>query len=520
MSASPITASHDPIAAEAVEPADSVVARSPWKTTLAASFGLFAAYVPVTAVITALPSIQRGLSASASSLQWVSDALVIPMAALILSAGVFGDVHGRRKVFLAGLIATVVGSIVSMCAPQVEVVWLGNAIMGAGVAAVVPSSLALISHAVTDHRERSRQIAVWATALSAGMGVGALAAGALLQAGSWRWAFVPSLVAGALGLLIGAWGTEDSRSPVPRRLDWPGQLLGIAAVCGLVYGVIEGANSGWSALHSIVAFAVAAGAACLFVVAEKRSTSPMLDLSVFRSRAFTGASVVAVIAMFGLIGLFYVSSLFYGGVQRLDGLQIAYRLATYCGALAIVSMAVGRIMHRFRPQPLMAFGLLVIAAGMAWMVGLDAQSGFLAAAARMIVVGVGFAFVFTPMTAAAVSSVDHHPTGMASAGINAVRQVGGALGPAVFGAILIARETAQLPGALAERGVAAADRSAVLAHVDAHGLNAAAATAGGPATRAFADSLTHAMHVCVLVGAGAMVVAAVVALVLQPRTPR
>lgn len=498
------------VGAAAVDRAEVVDAQGLWRTTLVASFGLLAAYVPVTAVITALPSIQRGLSASASSLQWVSDALVIPMAALILSAGVFGDVHGRRKVFLAGLMATAVGSIVSMSAPRVEVLWLGDAVMGIGAAAVVPSSLALISHAVTDHHERSRHIAVWATALSVGMGVGALAAGALLQAGSWRWAFLPGLVAAALSLLVGAWGAADSRSPVPRHLDWPGQILGTAAVCGLVYGVIEGAGSGWSGPRSILGF----------VVAESRSTSPMLDLAVFRARAFTGASVVAIIAMFGLIGLFYVSSLFYGGVQHLDGLQIAYRLATYCGVLAIASLAVGRIMHRFRPQLLMAFGLLVIAAGMAWMATVDAQSGFLAAAARMIVIAGGFAFVFTPMTAAAVSSVDHHLTGMASAGINAVRQVGGALGPAVFGAILIARQTAHLPGALADHDVDSADRSTIIAHVDAHGINAAAATTVGPATQGFADSLTYAMHVCVLVGAGAMVAAAVVALALQPRTPR
>ncbi len=506
------------VGAAAVDRAEVVDAQGPWRTTLVASFGLLAAYVPVTAVITALPSIQRGLSASASSLQWVSDALVIPMAALILSAGVFGDVHGRRKVFLAGLMATAVGSIVSMSALRVEVLWLGDAVMGIGAAAVVPSSLALISHAVTDHHERSRHIAVWATALSVGMGVGALAAGALLQAGSWRWAFLPGLVAAALSLLVGAWGAADSRSPVPRHLDWPGQILGTAAVCGLVYGVIEGAGSGWSGPRSILGFVVAVGGAVLFVVAESRSTSPMLDLAVFRARTFTGASVVAIIAMFGLIGLFYVSSLFYGGVQHLDGLQIAYRLATYCGVLAIASLAVGRIMHRFRPQLLMAFGLLVIAAGMAWMVTVDAQSGFLAAAARMIVIAGGFAFVFTPMTA--VSSVDHHLTGMASAGINAVRQVGGALGPAVFGAILIARQTAHLPGALADHGVATADRSTIIAHVDAHGINAAAAATVGPATQGFADSLTYAMHVCVLVGAGAMVAAAVVALALQPRTPR
>lgn len=132
------------------------------------------------------------------------------------------------------------------------------------------------------------------------MGVGALAAGALLQAGSWRWAFLPGLVAAAMGL-VGAWGAEDSRSAVPRHLDWPGQILGTLAVCGLVYGVIEGADSGWSGPRSVLGFAFAVGGAVLFVVTESRSTSPMLDLTVFRARAFTGASVVAIIAMFGLI---------------------------------------------------------------------------------------------------------------------------------------------------------------------------------------------------------------------------
>lgn len=494
------------------------VTEGAWRTTLIASLGALAAYVPVTAVTTALPSIARSLHTSSSSLQWVSDALVIPMAAFILSAGVFGDVHGRRKVFLAGLTLTAAGSIVGLLAGRVEVLWLADAVLGIGAAAVIPSSLALISHAVHDHHERGRHIAVWATALAVGMAVGAISAGGLLRAaGGWRVAYVPCLVVALVGVIAGLWGVEDSRSPVARHLDWAGQVLGTAAVLGLVYGVIEGASAGWTGSRSIAGFAVAAVAIILFVVAELRSTSPLLDLRIFTSPAFTGACLVAMVAMFGLIGLIYVLSLFLGGVQHLDGLEIAYRLVIYFGFNAVAGLVVGRLMHLIRPRLLMAIGLVVIAGGMAWMTNIDASSGLRSEAARLLVISGGFSLVFTTMTAAAVSSVDHHLAGMASAAINAIRQVGGAFGPAVLGAILAARETAHLKGALAAHGVSSADGSAALAVAHAHGFNAAAAMASGPTAAAFADSATYAMHVCAVVAAVTMVLAAVAALALRPR---
>jgi EmrB/QacA subfamily drug resistance transporter len=457
-----------------------------WGTTVVASLAILASYAPQLATTVALPSIQRGLSASASSLQWVSDLCVIPMAALILSAGVFGDVHGRRKVMLVGLGLNTIGAALALRAPNIQVLWVAEAVMGAAAAGVMPSSLATISHAVRDVHQRARHIAIWATSLIVGMGIGGITAGAALKWGSWRWAFLPCLILAVLALGIAALRAPDSRAPVARHLDWTGQFLGALAVCALIFGVIEGAgSSGWADWRSIGGFAVAAAAFALFVPAELASSSPMFDLRVFRYRAFTGASLVATIAMFGMIGLLFVLALFFGNVQHLDGLQIAVRFAIFCATQIVIGPLAGRLMHRVRAHLLMAVGLVLIAAVMLSLVTTDPGAGLGAEALRLVLIGIGFGLVFAPMTAAAVSAVEHHHIGMASAGINTIRQLGGALGPAVLGAILTAR-TAAYP-----------------------------ATHGHGATQA-ADSLTYGMHVCAVVAAIAMLVAALAVLTLRP----
>jgi len=253
---------------------------------LVARLGILAAYVPVTATTVALPSIRRGLSASASSLQWVSDALVIPMAALVLSAGVIDDVHGRCKVFLGGLALTIVGAMLTLCSPVIGVLWAAEAIMGAGAAAVLPSSLALISHAVRDVREHGRHIAVWTTALVVGIRHGDRFAGRRGGARSGQLAVGLRPLPGVCpdrprGRRCRRTGLPHANGAAP-RLDGAGSRA--LAVCAPIFAVIEGGSSGYANWRSEGGFSVAAIALALFMRAEARSRSPMLDLRLFRPR--------------------------------------------------------------------------------------------------------------------------------------------------------------------------------------------------------------------------------------------
>ena len=490
-----------------------------WLTTLVACLGVVAAYLPFTGTTTALPTMALQLHASTSDLQWVSDLFVIAMAAVLLPAGVLGDVHGRKKVFVAGLGLTLAGSVIGMAAHNVHTLWIAEALMGCGAAALLPSSLALISHAVPDPLARARHIAAWASSLGAGLAIGGISAGVILDHAQWRWIFAPVAGVALVILLVAVLALADSRAPAGRTLDWFGQVLAAIAVAALVYGVIEGGSTGWASAHAVAGFAVAAVAVLGFIPVELNVRSPMLDLALFRSRGFTGAVVVATIGMFALTGSLFVLSLYFGTVQHLSGLDIAWRIAVACVVMIVAGPISGIAMKAVSPVVLMVAGLLITAAALFWSISLDPGTGFGPTAGRVALLGFGLGILFTPMTAAAVSAVSHHQAGMAGAGLNALRQTGGALGPAVLGALLTSRAVSSLPTTLASHGITGPAQARVLNVVQRAGLGGAAAYPYGPragAVRAaFGDALTRAMHLCTLVGAVVLVLAALAALLIE-----
>src|ERR1700760_4299154 len=442
-----------------------------WLTTLVACLGVVVAYLPFTGTTTALPTMAQQLHASTSDLQWVSDLFVIAMAAVLLPAGVIGDVHGRKKVFAAGLGLTLVGSVIGMAAHNVHTLWAAETVMGCGAAALLPSSLALISHAVPDPLARARHIAAWASSLGAGLAIG----GVILGHAQWRWIFAPVAGIAVLILLIALPALADSRALAGRTLDWFGQVLAAVAVAALVYGVIEGGSTSWSSAHAAAGFAVAAVAVLGFIPVELNVRSPMLDLALFRSRGFTGAVVVATIGMFALPGSLFVLSLYFGTVQHLSGLDIAWRIAAACVVMIVAGPIAGIAMKAISPVVLMVAGLLVTAAALLWSVSLDPGTGFRPTAGRVALLGFGLGILFTPMTAAAVSAVSRHQAGMAGAGLNALRQTGGALGPAVLGALLTSRAVSSPPSAPARHGITGPAQASVLNAVQQAGLSGAAA---------------------------------------------
>ncbi|MGW1667128.1 MFS transporter, partial [Streptomyces microflavus] len=399
------------------------------------------------------------------------------------------------------LVLLAAGSATNLTAHSVAQVWVGQALSGAGGAALLTSSLALISHAYPDFRARAKAISAWAAALGLGMSLGPLLSGAILEHASWRWIFAPIVVVCLVGAAVAAVLLEDSHSPHGRAIDVPGQIAAIIAITGLIYGVIEGGTTGWTDGPVLVAFALAILGLAAFIVIEHRSATPMLSLKLFSSRSFTGAGVVTVITMFGLVGIVFSLSLFFGNVQHLSALDIAYRFLLINGLTVVIGPIVGRLMGRIPSGALLTVGLVVTGIGMLTLNSLEPDTGFAALVGPLVVIGVGFAFVMTPITSVAVSSVPHHLAGMAGAGNNTLRQLGGALGPAVLGAVLTNRIVAALPDNLAASGLAPADRKHVTSAVSDEGLSAAghlglAPEATGKALSAVGDSFADALHLC------------------------
>ncbi|WUG37342.1 DHA2 family efflux MFS transporter permease subunit [Streptomyces sp. NBC_00459] len=488
-----------------------------------ACLGVFVAYLPITTVAVSLPAIQRALDTSTAQLSWVQDAFVLPMAAFILTAGLFGDVHGRKKVYQAGLFLSAVGATVALCAHNIQTLWAGQALAGLGSAALLPTTLALISHAVPDFRERGKFIGMWAMALLAALAVGPVIAGVILDHYSWRWIYVLSVPLSLLAMAVATPLLTDSRAPHGRKLDWPGQITAAVAVTALVYGVIEGGADSFTAPKVIAALALGVVALIAFIVAEKRSESPMLDLAVFRSAAFTATALIAMITFLGLIGFFFVLSLYFGMVQQLGTLEAGARLLLVPVAAIVSGAPAGRLMHRVPARWMITAGLLLIAASLLAMTNLAADTSYGSIAWRLIVLGVGLGLVTTPMTATAVASVPHHLAGMASAANNAFRQVGGALGPAVLGALLSTRAVHTLPGHLADAGVSGTQAHTILATAKDGGLGAVAGmnlgSTAGQVYGALGDSLIDGMRLCLVVAAVLVLIAAVCAVTLL-RRPR
>jgi EmrB/QacA subfamily drug resistance transporter len=403
---------------------------------------VFVVYLPITAVSVALVRIGADTGASTSGLQWVSDAYIIPMTALILSAGVFGDIHGRKRVYLIGMAMTALGATVAALAGllsgsnALHALWAGQAIMGAGGGMLLPTTLALIAHAVPDFKERSRFIALWATGLVLGLALGPLLSGAILEGLGWGWIFVPVALA-AVGATIAAARTlPESSSPEGRHLDWPGQFTATIAIVASIFGVIEGGSAGWTSPQALIGLILGGIAFAAFVAVELRVPSPAMRLSLFRSPTFAATSAAAPAALFALVGAIFVLSLFFGRVQGLSPLEIGVRLLFLNGVTVLVNPLVGRLMTRVRPMVVLTAGMVVIAVMLVVLSGLDASTGLGTIAWQLAILGAADALVLSAIPLAAITSVPHELAGMASTTNTVLRQYGGALGPAVLGVIV------------------------------------------------------------------------------------
>lgn len=490
------------------------------RTVLVACAGLFVAFAPITMLSVSLSSIARSTGADTAGLQWVISLLVIPMAALILSFGVLGDLYGRRRVFQAGLLFCALGGSTSFGAgwldgsASLHLLWLGQLISGIGAAAIIPSSLALISAAETDFRKRSRWIGLWAATMVLSLAVGGFIGGAVLEFASWRWIFLVIIPLALIVVVIAQRAMAESSAAQGRRADLAGQALAIVAIVGIVDGVIEGGSAGFGSAHSWLAIAIGLIALGGFIAVELQSDSPMLDMKLFSNPVFAVAAGAAAVAMFAYLGLVFLLSIFLGGAQHLDALTMAERLVFLFLACAIGSQLAGVLIHRLGTGVVLVTGLVVLSLGFVALSSVELHSSLWSVGWRLAVAGFGMGIVLPTVTSAAVNAVPLHQAGMASAGINAIRQFGGALGPAVFGVLLVswANDAAtENISAIADPGdrQRGADLLADFG-VQRGGAMAHGAAPGSPVAEAFGLAQTTALHNTALVGAAIALLVAVV----------
>lgn len=402
---------------------------------------MLVSYLPFSAVNGVLGELGAVTQASSADVQWFADAFALALAAVVLPAGSLSERLGARTVTLAGLGSTGLGGATFALAGSVPadraaaVLWIAQAISGTGGGAVMSASLALITRATSDPLTRRRGIAVWAAALTCGLGAGPFVAAGILAIAPWQLLSLPVLVLAMLTIGFGAWRVVEPAAARRRRVDAVGSVLSTVTICALVYAVIQIGSVGWGQPATLIAIAIAVIGFTAFLRSQRHGEDRMLPLTLFKSRSFTAASIAAGAMLFSIVGTVFTMSLLFAhtGSTTID---IALRLSCLFAANAVASVAAARLQSTLGSTRVLIGGLGLAAIGAASISLAGADGSFGNYAWRMAIFGFGGGLVMATASAVAVSEVPAPLAAVAGAANNALRQVGAALGAAVLGSVL------------------------------------------------------------------------------------
>jgi EmrB/QacA subfamily drug resistance transporter len=411
----------------------------------------FVINVDTTIVNVALPSLVRQLHASDSQLQWVVDAYNLLFAASVLAFGSLSDRFGRKGMLLAGLLLFGLASLAGGLTDDPGQLVFTRALMGLGAAMVFPSTLSLISNVFTERGERARAIGLWGAITGAAIALGPIVGGWLLQAFDWTSVFFAMAPIAALAALLTARNVPSSRDPNAPRTDRAGFAISTAMIGLLVYTIIEAPNQGWGSARTLGGFALTALLAVGFVGWERRTATPMLDVSLFRNPRFSAASASVAISFFALSGFIFVVTQYFQFLKGYGPLSTGLRMLPVATFVAISSIVGARLAVRFGTKLVVASGLLSMAAFYLWVTTASTSTGYATIAAQMIILGTGMGLTSAPATEAIMGVVPKAKAGVGSAVNDATRLLGGTLGVALVGSVYASLYASRLTSALPSR---------------------------------------------------------------------
>ncbi len=396
-----------------------------------------------------LPTLVRKLHATTSELQWIVDAYVLVFGGLMLVSGALADRVGRKRTFLAGLAAFAVGSTWAAFSGTVGVLIAARASMGIGAALIMPSTLSIITNMFADQGERQRALGFWAGTSGAGLALGPIVGGLLLAHFWWGSVFLINVPVALLGLLFAIPLVPDSKDPQATRLDAAGALLSITGLGLLLWAIIEAPVHGWSS--ALVLGAGCGGLALLagFVMWERASAHPLLELRFFTARRFSAAILCNGLLAFGLYGSLFVLTQLLQFQLGYTPLQAGVRVLPAAGAIAVMAPLSTVLVRRLGTKLTVTGGLLIVAAGLWQISGASVATAYGGVVAGMVMLGIGAGLVIPPSTGAVMGSLPAAHTGVGSATNGACMQVSGALGVAVIGSLLSTRYQHRIDSTLA-----------------------------------------------------------------------
>ena len=422
-------------------------ARARWWALIAVSLATLMTYLDNNVINVAIPTIQRSLHLSVGGLEWIVSSYLLVLAGLLLAGGRLADIYGRRRVFFAGLIIFTLSSLAAGLAGSGGFLIGARAVQGLGGALLMPAALAIITHVFTDVRERTTAIGVWGAVGALGLALGPVIGGVISQHVHWGWIFLINVPLGVITFAIAAPFIPESRAEgEARRVDIPGLVVSSVALFALTYALIEGQQSGWTSPLIVASFAVAALAGAVFLAVEARSQQPMVPLGVFRNRVFSGGIVTMMIWAFGILGIYFFTSLYLQRILGFSPTEAGLAFVPMALAIAVAATLAPRVTALTGSHRAVSFGVLLMVIGLILIVRLGGGIGYGSLMPGFVLFGVGAGLMNVPLTNSVLEASPTGQAGIASALINDSREVAGLLGVTVIGAVLSARDTAALRG--------------------------------------------------------------------------
>jgi EmrB/QacA subfamily drug resistance transporter len=440
-----------------------------WWTLAAMCFALFMLMLDNTVVNVALPSIQDDLGASLSGLEWTVNIYTLTFAVLLVTGGRLGDILGRRRMFLFGVVVFALSSAAIGLAPDEGWLVAGRAVQGAGAAFMMPATLSIIT-VTFPAEERGKAIGTWAGVSALALAIGPVVGGALAEYVSWRAIFFLNLPVAIGAVAVTLFATQESRDETHRHtIDWPGIGALSVGLTALVLALIEGNSWGWGSTGVLALVIVAIAGLTAFALLEPRVREPMVEFSLFRSRTFLGANIVAFIVSFAMFAMFFFTALYMQNILDYSAVEAGVRFLPSTLMIVLIAPLAGRLTDRVGPRPLMVTGLTLVTLALFLQTRIDVGTGYGLLLPAFILMGIGMALVMSPMSTAAMNSVAPEKAGVGSGILSMSRMVGATFGVAAIGALFQHLARNELADKLAGTGVGAAQQEQIVHNLGAGG---------------------------------------------------
>jgi EmrB/QacA subfamily drug resistance transporter len=412
---------------------------NPWLVLVLVCMAQFMVILDATIVNVALPSIQEDLEMSDADLQWVVNAYTLIFGGFLLLGGRAGDLIGRKRIFLVGVVVFSVASLLNGLAPTSEALIVFRGLQGLGAALIAPAALSIITTTFTEGAERTKAMGVWAAIAVGGAAVGLVLGGILTTALSWPWIFYVNVPVGIAVFVASIRFVPESKDEhAHKSFDLAGAVTVTAGLLALVYGIVKAQEKGWTSLHTAGFFTLALVLLAAFVVIERRSVEPLVRLGIFRVRTVRAANVVMFLVAAGLFAMFYFNTLYLQRVLDYSALEAGLAFLPFTAGVIVGAGLSQGLVKRLGAREVPLIGMPLAIAGLLLFMRLQPDGSYLTdLLPGILLASVGMGMTFVPITLIATSGISNDDAGLASGLYNTSQQIGGALGLAILATLSV-----------------------------------------------------------------------------------